>query len=42
MAVEPDSIPEFMAIVKLENAFVKEIGFLETRKEESEFIRFKK
>jgi selenide,water dikinase len=42
MAVEPDSIPEFMAIVKHENAFVKEIGFLETRKEETELIRFKK
>jgi selenide, water dikinase len=42
MAVEPDSIPEFLDIVKHENAFVKEIGFLQTRKEEKELIRFKK
>jgi selenide,water dikinase len=42
MAVEPDSILEFMAIVESENAFVKEIGHLMKREDEKEFIRFLK
>ena len=41
MAVEEASIPEFMDIVKNENAFVKEIGLLMKRTDETEFIRFK-
>lgn len=41
MAVEPDSILEFMAIVENENAFVKEIGHLMPRTDQKEFICFK-
>ena len=42
MAVEPDSIPEFLAIAEHENTFIKEIGHLITRTDQKEFIRFKK
>lgn len=42
MAVEEESIPEFLAIVEQENAFVREIGHLMSRDSESEFIKFKK
>lgn len=49
MAVEEASIPEFLAIVEKENGFVKEIGYLMAREDETElredkmkFIRFKK
>jgi len=41
MAVEPDSILEFMTIVENENAFVKEIGHLMPRTDQKEFICFK-
>jgi selenide,water dikinase len=42
MAVEPDSVLEFMDIVESEQDFVKEIGHLISRTDQKEFIKFLK